>query len=90
MRASRKVYGSNSFFRSYIKILYHQEDLNHFSFLVIYLLIYPHFKLIVFGLLKAIVNACMISSIKINYDTELKLQNINIGLGLTQTQLFSL
>ena len=26
MRASRKAYGSNSFFQSYIKILYHQQD----------------------------------------------------------------
>ena len=26
MRASQKVYGSNSFFQSYIKILYHQQD----------------------------------------------------------------
>ena len=25
MRASRKAYGSNSFFESYIKILYHQQ-----------------------------------------------------------------
>ena len=26
MRASRKAYGSNSFFQSYIKIHYHQRD----------------------------------------------------------------
>ena len=26
MRASRKAYGSNSFFQSYIKVLHHQQD----------------------------------------------------------------
>ena len=26
MRASRKAYGSNSFFQSYIKIPYHEQD----------------------------------------------------------------